>query len=432
MTSALNFRTTKFTEKGRNLTLENKSHTGLLIVFALFATLGVAFTAVSTYDYIAHLDRQMHPVSCSVLPGMGTPDAKGESGCYAVMMSPYSAVMKGTTWGGIPIALPGFGVFAYLVFASLFLLLRRAPGRPREMGYIIAAAALPVLTSLYYWYISLAEVGTVCTHCAGIYLASFGCLGAAIALFLIARRHPEDESPQGLPWGLYLSQFTMGVAFVLLPILAYLGFKPNVETAISRCGELLSPEDKHRIQIPLGGTPDGIPAVEIIDPLCPACKAFSDRLHSSNLKDELALTGVLFPLDKTCNWMLSESLHPGACLLSQAVLCAGKDASSVLGWALENNETLRNLGSSDPAKLEATVLEKFPKVADCLGKPAVKTQINRSLRWLVANAIPILAPQLYVRGKRLCAEDSDLGLEFALSRIIADTQMAKREQEVNR
>jgi hypothetical protein len=33
----------------------------------------------------------------------------------------------------------------------------------------------------------------------------------------------------------------------------------------------------------------------------------------------------LFPLDKECNWMVSESLHPGSCAVSEAVLCAGPD-----------------------------------------------------------------------------------------------------------
>ncbi|MCU0660855.1 MAG: hypothetical protein MUC50_00845 [Myxococcota bacterium] len=410
--------------------MENKAHPALLVLFTVFAAIGVAFTAVSTHDYIAHLDRQVHSVSCSALPGLGTPDSTGESGCYAVMMSPYSALMRDVTWGGIPIALLGLSVFAYLVFLGLSMLLRRAPGRPEEMGYMVAAASLPVLTSIYYWYISVAEIGTVCTNCGGIYLASFGCLGAAIGLFVVARRSPDPERPHGLAWPLYMGQFVLGVVFVFVPLFFYLGIKPMVSTAISRCGELLQPEDKYRIQIPLGGSVGGTPAIEIIDPLCPACKGFKDRLRSSDFDSKLSLTGVLFPLDKTCNWMLSESPHPGACQVSQAVLCAGNNASAVIDWALLNNEKLRALGASDPAKLDATIREQFPAVANCIGKPAVKAQINKSLRWLVANAVPIMTPQLYIRGKRLCAEDSDLGLEFALSQLIAGTSVAARTQEV--
>lgn len=65
-----------------------------LIVMAIFAALGVLFTGISTYDYVAHLDRQVHAVSCSYVPGLGAPDSSGTSGCFAVMMSPYSAVFK--------------------------------------------------------------------------------------------------------------------------------------------------------------------------------------------------------------------------------------------------------------------------------------------------------------------------------------------------
>lgn len=173
--------------------MEDKATPALLVVFIFFAALGVAFAAVSTYDYIAHLDRQVHAVSCSVIPGTGTPDSKGESGCYAVMMSPFSAVLRDVTWGGIPIGLPGLSVFAYLVFLGLSMLLRRSPGHPEEMGFMIAAAALPVLSSIYYWYISIAHVGQVCTNCAGIYVAAFGCLAASIGLFVLARRNPEED-----------------------------------------------------------------------------------------------------------------------------------------------------------------------------------------------------------------------------------------------
>ena len=37
----------------------------------------------------------------------------------------------------------------------------------------------------------------------------------------------------------------------------------------------------------------------------------------------------------------------------------------------------------------------------------------------VSNQLPVLAPQLYVAGVKLCDEDVDLGLSFALSRMLS-------------
>ena len=57
------------------------------------------------------------------------------------------------------------------------------------------------------------------------------------------------------------------------------------------------------------------------------------------------------------------------------------------------------------AELEA----RFPKVKGCLGGPQVKNKLTKSLRWAVANAIPVLTPQLFVREKRMCDEDTRPG-----------------------
>jgi hypothetical protein len=136
---------------------------------------------------------------------------------------------------------------------------------------------------------------------------------------------------------------------------------------------------------------------------------------------------VLFPLDKECNWMVSESLHPGACAVSEAVLCGGVQADRVLAWAFENQAELRELGK-EPDRVYARIRQQFPQLADCLGRPAVKSRLNRSLRWAVSNSLPVVTPQLFVRGQKVCDEDTDLGLEYVLSRMLAGQQVARQGQ----
>jgi uncharacterized membrane protein len=387
-----------------------------LIALGLSALVGVIFAGVSSYDFIAYLDRQVHAITCSMVPGLAPQDTSGASGCHAVLMSPYSSVLRDVTWGGIPIALPALGVFAFLLFRALDLLWRRQMSR-RETGFMIAATLLPVLTSVVYAIISMTKIGTFCKVCVGIYVASFGALAAAIAAHVLTPPSTEatgKDSPLGL-WGFY---FVEGVAMVALPVLLFLLLKPAYPDSLLRTSGLRHPDDKYGVMIDLPGT-GKVPAIEVMDPLCPACKAFSERLAASSLGADLQMKLVLFPLDKDCNWMVGESLHPGACAVSEALLCAGPSATDVLAWAFDNEAELRALGARGQAAIYARIKRDFPALAGCVGGPVVRARINKSLRWIVANSLPVLTPQLFVRNQKIPDEDTDLGLDYVLSRVLA-------------
>jgi uncharacterized membrane protein len=384
-----------------------------LVAFALFALLGVVFSAVSTYDFVAHLDRQVHAITCSIVPGFAPRDASGTSGCHAVLMSPYSSVFRSLTWGGIPIALPALGVFAFLFFRGLDLSLRRGVSRG-ETGFLIVAALLPVATSAVYLWISEVELGTVCTVCAGIYAASLGVLVTAIWAHLGASRAELAEPSNAGQWLLY---FLEGCATVLVPVMLYMLQKPAYPDAIAHKNELRHPEDRFGVMLKTKGT-GSVPAIEVLDPLCAACKAFSQRLGASDLGHDLALQTVLFPLDKDCNWMVNESLHPGSCAVSEAVLCAGEKSSVVLEWAFAHQPELLAAGARGQDAVYARLKQEFPALGACLGMPLVRTRLNRSLRWVVSNSLPVLTPQLFVRNHKIPDEDTDLGLDFVLARAL--------------
>jgi uncharacterized membrane protein len=391
------------------------SRSSAISALALFAILGVAFAAFSTHDYVSFLDRQVHAITCSYVPGLSAPDVTGSSGCHAVLMSPYSALFRTATWGGIPIALPALAVFAYLLFRAGDILLRGLGGDRRETFFMVMASLLPLGASLVYLLISLLRVGATCKVCVGIYVASAGVFLAAVAAHRRARKLAAPPPPK---WGRYTAYFLEGIAFVVVPTLLYLGLKPAYAGSAAGCGELVHAEDRYHVRIKLAGAPGGVPAIEVMDPLCPACKAFSQRLEASGLGKRLNRELLLFPLDKECNWMVSESLHPGACVVSEAVLCGGNRAGEILQWAFDHQEELRQLGR-DPSRLDARIRQQFPQLADCLGRPAVRARLNRSLRWAVANSLPVVTPQLFVRGVRVCDEDTDLGLDFVLTRMLA-------------
>jgi uncharacterized membrane protein len=382
-----------------------------------FASIGLVFSAVSTYDFVAHLDRQIHSITCAYVPGLGAVDVSGTSGCHAVLMSPYSSVLRSSTWGGIPIALPSLAVFAFLLFRALDVWVRKVEGDRSETRFLVAATALPLLVSIGYFWISTQIIGTVCKLCVGLYAASLGVFLFALLAHLKgggeANAAPVEGS--GRRYGMYLVE---GVVFVVVPVLLYLALKPAYSVELGRCGQLLYPQDKYGVRVKLNNPPRGVPAIEVLDPLCPACKGFAERLVASDLNSRLKLELAMFPLDKECNWMVSESLHPGACAVSEAVLCAGDQVRPVLEWIFAHQEELRELGLAGPDQVYQRLKQAFPRMSGCLDKPAVKAQLNRSLRWAVSNSLPVLTPQLYVRDQKVCDEDTDLGLEYVLTQIL--------------
>lgn len=387
---------------------------------AVASVAGAVFAAVSTHDFVQHLDRQVHSIHCSFIPGAGA--QLGESGCRTVMLSPYSSLFRRDLWGGLPISLLALAVFAYLVFRAVDFALRERTTKKDTM-FLVLATLLPVATSGIYGYISMATLDAVCKLCVGIYVSS----GLALVLAIVAHVKAEAASPGDSPIGRWARWFGEGVAYVAILVVAYLALAPVSDKSLDGCGTLVKSDDPNNIILPLAGKTTGAPSIAVLDPLCPACKGFDERLAASGLVDELNLRVVLFPLDSTCNWMVKESMHPGACAISEAMLCDKESASKILQWAFANQESLRTQATTDEPAVRKLITEKFPSVKGCLGSVTIKNKLNKSLRWAVANALPVLTPQLFIGDKRVCDEDTDLGLEYTISAMLGRRGAQKAE-----
>ncbi len=404
-----------------------KPHPWLLVVL-VGATIGLVFAGISTFDFVQHLDRQVHSLHCSFIPGMG--HESGTSGCQVAMMSTYSSVFRSRVWGGVPIALPAMSVFAFILLAAFDLVLTRRKDDRRATAFLALATCLPAVMSLVMLTISLTKLGTTCKLCVCIYIASTLCVVGAVGAWRRASR-PMATAKGGaqlvpmdggsLSMGRLAGAFGIGVGFVLVPIILYLVLAPDNSKFIGTCDTLPKPDDAYGVMVRLTNdrvAADAAPAIEVLDPLCPACKAFEERLAKSGDADRLDRKAILFPLDNTCNWMVTEATHPGACTVSEAVLCAGAKAPDVIAWAFEVQDRIREETAKDPAAAARIVKERFPELAACVGSPEARSKLNKSLRWSVANNVRVLTPQLFVRGAKLCDEDVDLGLEYALPRLI--------------
>jgi uncharacterized membrane protein len=411
---------------------------------ALVASLlGLAFAASSTLDYISHLDRQIHDLHCSFIPGLSA-EQGADTACRAAMYSPYAALFRDRYWGGIPISLFALGAFAFFAAFALYLLLAREAAPRRAAQFMGGASLTPLAASLVMAFISATRLGQFCKTCVGIYVASLLLAVAGIALLLEDRREaaaappPRPARAAGVPATviddadddippprreggvLLIPSWLLGLAaFAVVPALLYTSALPSYSSYITGCGKLEKAADAQTGVISIKPAGATVPVTMFVDPLCPTCKAFHQRLVAEGYFDQLDTTLVLFPLDNDCNWMLDKAVHPGACVVAKAIICNDKQPLSVLEWAYENQEKLLAAAKAGAGvvNVRAMVRERFPDLDACVDNKETGRRLDKHLRYIVQNHLPVSTPQLFVGETRLCDEDTDIGMAYTLKKL---------------
>ncbi len=392
-------------------------------VCAVGGLLGLIYSGYSTADFVAHLDRQLHPVNCSLLPGITATSQldKEAEGCKVAMFSPYSSMWRDRYWGGIPISLFAIGLFGFALAISIWGMVTRRGHQMAPGIFLLFAGLVAIAASIVYFGISVSKLHTTCTTCVGTYIASALLLVGAILAFLSGRadrRVAKDGEEGSVGLAMIVLTVEMGLA-VFLPVMIYLSVLPNYDKHVTSCESLKTREDKNNVLISLGSPKGTNEVILVTDPLCPTCKALHRRIEASSFASGLSYKMQLLPLDAECNWMLKDSLHPGACLLSRGLLCAGARAEEMLNFIYDQQDTFRNDGlRKEVDRISEKLLAQFPEVRECMASPDTQIRLNKALHFAVANSLPLSTPQMYLNGKRLCDEDTDLGLEYALTKLL--------------
>lgn len=386
--------------------------------------LGLLFGSYSTLDYAHHLDRRLHEVHCSFIPGVPV-TSEGEA-CRAAMYSAYSAVMRDSLWGGVPISLFALGAFAFFAGFSVYLWMARDRASRTSLAFFAAVSLTPLLVSIIMFVISMTKLGSLCKTCVGTYIASALVATGGVMGWLASRRRDTEPMmgrdaqparPDGNPAMAALWLFVLG-AVTILPAGVYAASAPDHRPYLTQCGELKKPEDPQNSLLKFRGTHAVRPALFFEDPLCPTCKAFHERLQAEEVIEKFDVTLVLFPLDSTCNWMLDQALHPGSCVLSKAILCSKNQSRQMLEWAFENQASLARAGKQGDAAMKAAIQQKWgASIINCIDARDTKNQLNRHLRFAADNGVPVSTPQVYLGTRRLCDEDTDLGLRYTLKQL---------------
>jgi uncharacterized membrane protein len=402
---------------------------------------GLTFASLSTLDYVRHLDRQVHGIHCSLLPG-ATAEESAATGCRTAMYSAYSAVMKGDVWGGVPIGLFAVGAFSFFIALSLYVLLGHQRASRRSVALLAGAGLTPLLVSVVMAVISATQLGTFCQTCIGIYISSAvlavgGVLAwrddRVIAKTALASFEADDDpdavdgaamdAPAGpRPMGpkpLAIVGLALLGVFAVVPAAVYLRSVPNYTDRVVGCGKLSDTSDPKSALISMKGKSARQPVTMIVDPLCPTCKGFHERLVTEGYFDAMDAKVVLFPLDSECNWNLATPLHPGACLVSRAVICAPGRELAMLEWAYDEQETLLETAKKKDgeATVAAMIEQRWPGTKACIEDAKTAQRLDEMMRFATRNKLPVSTPQLFVGDAKLCDEDIDMGLVFALSRL---------------
>jgi hypothetical protein len=402
--------------------------------------LGLAFAGVSTLDYTKHLDRRVHDLHCSFVPGVA-PEHGSDNACRAAMYSPFSAIFRDRYWGGVPISLFAVGAFVFFAAFCLYVLLAGRNAPRRAVRFLGIAGLSPLAVSALMFSIAWLKIGEFCRTCVGIYIASTAlAVGAVVGMIkhsgsssappAYAGGDVTDTVVDPVPPFAEPPSAAVAVLFVLgwlaalglsaaTPALLYLSALPSYAQYVGGCGTLEKATESHGALLRM--TPAGAtqPATLFVDPLCPTCRALHTRLSSDGILEQLDTTLVLFPLDDACNWMLDRPVHPGSCIVSRAVLCADRRAQTVLEWAYDNQDAIKTAGASGAGlvNVRAMIRERFPDLDACVDAKETGIRLDRMLHYIIDNHLAISTPQLFLGGTRLCDEDSDIGLPYTLKRL---------------
>ena len=397
----------------------SEAHSKAPAVTALVGSLlGLVFSYSSTIDYAAHLDRRLHDVHCSFIPG--APATATAEACRAAMYSPYSAIMRDSLWGGIPISLFALGAFAFFAAFSIYLLLAKEKVSRAIVMFFAAVSITPLLVSIVMFTISVTKLGTLCKTCVGTYISSALLAGGGLLILKSLKTSGGGSVPRpsGQPMAALFWLIILGVAS-LLPTLVYAAAAPDQRPYLGKCGELKKPEEASGALVKFRGARAVQPALLFEDPLCPTCKALHERLLGEGVLERLDVTLSLFPLDASCNWMLSDqSLHPGACVVARAVICAKGQERQMLEWAFAEQESLTAAGKMGETALKSRISQRWgSSLASCTDSRDAKATLNKHLHFAAENNVPVSTPQVFLGKQRLCDEDTDLGLRFTLKQL---------------
>jgi protein-disulfide isomerase len=318
--------------------------------------------------------------------------------CDRVATSRYSVVL------GLPVAL--WGVVGYGLAAALAAWGLTPSGRRSHApaGLLVAVSALAVAASVVLAVVSEVAIGALCLLCAGSWLLSLvllvaaarACRGRGVRAAVGDGVQALRGSPGRVAAAAMVFVVVIGAAAAFYP---RYWERPRAGTAPPR-GQGATPGPGAQGTAPSTGStgstgPAGpqVPApsapaapaaesektvvVEYSDYECPYCARAHEEMRAIvQRRPDLTVVRRHFPLDSSCNPAVSRQVHPGACRLARAGICA--EAQGKFG-AMDDALFRNQRPGLDPVAIARQLGLDVERFEGCLGSPETSARLQADI-----------------------------------------------------
>ncbi|MCB0332334.1 MAG: thioredoxin domain-containing protein [Bdellovibrionales bacterium] len=310
-------------------------------LLSLFSLAGIALSAFSVYEHIFYVIGE-HSVSAFC-------DISETIHCAGAIESSWSVLF------GFPIGT--YGLWYYLTFFALSILVvpRSQSSRERIVSALSFCSLVSLLLSLFLFYISKTQIGSLCPICLSLYTVSL--LVFLVLLFvepqlgkidryvlgmkeLIALPHTilfgwknRTKEENALVRMTVLLVFVFAAAAYAFPSVVYsYGIKQRAKSSEQKWKGKEEVTISHDpgpgpMQDYMKGPLDApVRFVEFFDFECPACRDFYPVLEELHKRypERLSISYRNYPLDKKCNPGMLSDMHLNACIAAEFSRCAGE------------------------------------------------------------------------------------------------------------
>lgn len=316
---------------------------------ALRAALGLGLVGLTLSIALVRLHAQAHAGVASFC------DLSETVSCDRVAISRYSVAL------GLPVAV--WGALGYGLASALAAwgLSRRRPAPTWPSGLLFAVGAVAATASVALALVSKLAIGAWCLLCAASW-------AAALALFAAAWRACR---PQGAAASIRADLAAVRSRPRRSAALALAGLAATALLAAAYPRYWQGRPAARRSAAAAGSGPAVV--VEYSDYQCPMCaRAHEETRALLARRPDVTLVKRHFPLDTSCNPLLKRQMHPSACALARAAICAeAQGRLDEMDQALFRNQE-QGLPASDIAERLGLDMGRF---RECLASPATERRL---------------------------------------------------------
>lgn len=317
--------------------------------------------------------------------------------CDAVTSSKYAELFS-----GVPLSSVAVGWFIALMILSF---MARVTEWRKEIVFTgTLMAGFGSLYSLALLFVMFAVLNKFCLFCLVIDVVNFSLLG----IFLSMRNGKLFE-------GIRYSKLQSHALIIAISVFAVVVFlrpseenmrksasKSEIEYLVNQILESPTIAVETPATAPvLGNKSAPITIHEFSDFQCPHCKRGAILMHQllSRHEGKVKVVFMPFPLDSACNRLVPQSMHPYACELARASLCANKEGKfeSVYQKIFDDQDVLSaksataiSVGSGMDAK----------QLAECLNSEETKKALSDSIEQGALAKVES-TPTFFVNGKKI-------------------------------